>query len=198
MEVGCRKFETLSKLDGDRVPQVDLGLGHSNVAYNLCADGDVRFKQCPWPTIPRLSSSWPSAHLESRARWRLLAAVTQAQCPGDAHRAVSLAIGREIATTMRSRHGRAAVPDALTLGAAENQLTVARALVVTGEWLRYLDTVGSRSNLPIISRRMAQLLSVEKVQSMCESLKVLGPRLEQCQVGRRLLRMFEERCRLAP
>ena len=84
MEAGCRKFETLSKMDGDRVPQVDLGLGHGNVAYNLCADGDVRFKQCPWPTIPLLSSSWPSAHLESRARWRLLAAVTQAHLGGNA------------------------------------------------------------------------------------------------------------------
>ena len=104
------------------------------------------------------------------------------QCPGEAHRAVSLALGREVTATMRLRYG-------LTFGVAEDQLSLARALIVTGEWLRYIDTAGSRY-VPRIARRMMHILSVDEVQSMCDSLKELKHCLKQSQVGRRLLRML--------
>jgi mRNA-binding protein PUF3 len=112
------------------------------------------------------------------------------QCPGEAHRAISLAIGREIQMTMRSGYGRAVVEDALSLGLEEDQRTLARALVASGEWLRCIGTAGNRY-LPGIVRRMMHLLSVVEVQGMCDSLRRSNHCLKHCRTGRRLLRTLD-------
>ena len=109
--------------------------------------------------------------------------------PGEAHRTVSLAIGLDIETTMRSRYGSAVVANALTWGAEEDQLALAHALVADGAWLHRVGRSGGR-HLPTIARRMVELLSVDQIQRMCDSLVVAERGLRQHQVGRRLLRML--------
>jgi hypothetical protein len=109
-------------------------------------------------------------------------------CPGEAHHEISLAIIENAGTMMHSRYGRAVVADALDLGDQEDQLSIAHALLVDGVWLRRVETAGSRY-LPVIARRMMNLLPMEHVQHMCESLMEAEPRLRQHDIGRKLLRL---------
>ena len=87
--------------------------------------------------------------------------------PGEAHRTVSLAIGLDIETTMRSRYGSAVVADALIWGAEEDQLALAHALVADGAWLHRVGRSGGR-HLPTIARRMVELLSMDQIKRMCD------------------------------
>ena len=109
-------------------------------------------------------------------------------CPGDAPHAVSLAIGLDIETTMRSRYGKAVLADALTFAAEEDQLALAHALVVDGAWL-HRGRSGNR-HLLTIARRMMELLPADKVQRMRDSLTWAEPALRQHKVGRLLLKML--------
>ena len=108
-------------------------------------------------------------------------------CPGDAPRAVSLAMGLDIETTMRSRYGKAVLADALTFAAEEDQLALARALVVDGAWL-HRGRSGNR-HLLTIARRMAEMLPADQVQRMRDSLTLAEPGPGQHIVGRRLSKM---------
>ena len=112
------------------------------------------------------------------------------QCPGDAHQIVSLAIGREIESTMRSRYGRAVVADALTFGGEEDQRVLAHTLVVAGSWLHCVGRPGSRY-LPTIARRMLLLLPGHQAQAMRDSLMAAECGLKHHRVGRKLLAMRE-------
>ena len=128
-----------------------MDAGSCSESSNTCLHRKLRLSSRNWWRRALSFRGIPTATTSYEVCW--------STAPGDTPRAVSLAIGLDIETTMRSRYGKAVVADALTFAAEEDQLALSHALVADGAWL-HRGRSGYR-HLLAIARRMMELLPAD-------------------------------------